>query len=44
LQTEFLVCKKKFIEGKWLIYLREIKTGIEENVVMWVDDDISPDP
>jgi hypothetical protein len=40
-----LVCKKVFSQdGKWHIYLREIKTGIEENIVMWVDDDIFPHP
>jgi len=31
-------------DGKLDIYLREIKTGIEQNVVMWVDDDIFPHP
>ncbi len=43
MKTEFLVCKKeKEKDGKWHIYLREVKTGIEDNVVMWVDDEILP--
>jgi hypothetical protein len=43
LKTEFLVCKKaEGIDGKWHIYLREVKTGIEDNIVMWVDDEILP--
>ena len=37
-----MVCMKIFDEHdkKYHIYLREIKTGIGENVAMWVDDDI----
>ena len=39
-----MVCKKIFDEKdkKYHIYLREIKTGIGENVALWVDDDIFP--
>jgi hypothetical protein len=35
---------KRFDEyyQKYHIYLREIKTGIGENVALWVDDDIFP--
>jgi hypothetical protein len=40
-----LVCKKFYgTDAKWHIYLREIKTGIGENIIMWVDDDIFPYP
>jgi hypothetical protein len=38
-----LTCKKVQIDGKFHIYLREIKTGIEKNVFMWVDDENFPD-
>ena len=39
-----MVCKKEFDGDKWHIYIREIKTGIADNVILWVDDEISPDP
>lgn len=37
-----MVCKKGKDEtlGKTVIYLREIVTGHQENVVMWIDDQI----
>lgn len=40
--AQFMVCKKEKAEGslKMIIYLREIVTGHQENVVMWVDDQI----
>jgi len=35
--SEFMVCKRKQ-EGKILhVYLREIKTGIGEDVLLWCD-------
>lgn len=43
LNTEFLVCKKELLDDKWHIYLREIKTGIAQNVILWVDDEIIRD-
>lgn len=37
-----MVCKKEKVEGsvKMIIYLREVVTGHQENVIMWVDDQI----
>jgi hypothetical protein len=39
-----MVCMKRFDEydQKYHIYLREIKTGLGENVALWVDDEIFP--
>jgi hypothetical protein len=38
------VCKKEWNpkEKIWQIWLREVKTGLGENVVLWVDDEILP--
>ena len=39
-----MVCMKRFDEydQKYHIYLREIKTGLGENVALLVDDEIFP--
>ena len=38
------MCKKEWNpkENLWLVWLREIRTGLGENVVLWVDDEILP--
>lgn len=39
-----MVCMNRYddYDKKHHIYLREIKTGIGENVALWVDDEIFP--
>ena len=38
------MCKKEwnFKDKIWCIWLREVKTGLGENVILWVDDEILP--
>ena len=36
--TELLCCKKKIINGKLHIWFREIKSGLTDYSVIWVDD------
>ena len=38
------MCKKEWNpkENLWKVWLREIRTGLGENVVLWVDDEILP--
>ena len=40
--SQFLVCKKEFDQKSnfTIIYLREVVTGSQENIVMWVDEQI----
>ena len=38
--STFLVCKKFFSGGKNHIYLRQIDVGMNQNVILWVDDQI----
>ena len=41
---EFLVCRKEFnkFENNWHIWLREVRTGLGQNVILWIDDEIFP--